>query len=297
MTNDLLLGSVLVVIPTYNEKDNLDPIVSRVLASVPDADILIVDDNSPDGTGRIADYLSAADNRIHVLHGRGKSGLGNAYLSGFSWALGTNYDVVVEMDADGSHDPTELPNLLAALNVADLVLGSRWVQGGTVVNWPKSRQVLSRAGNAYSRYMLGMPARDLTGGYRAFRASALRKIDLGSVSSQGYCFQVDMALRAWRAGLAIVEVPITFVERQRGSSKMSNAIVFEALWRVTRWSLSAKLHGTGRPANADMFADRLGKSVGGLRLLSGGTPSVPVRSCAQPESEFPGRRRRSASGE
>ena len=296
MSNDLRLGIVLVVIPTYNEKDNLEPIVSRVLASVPDADILIVDDNSPDGTGRIADYLSATDNRIHVLHGRGKSGLGKAYLSGFSLALRWNYDVVVEMDADGSHDPAELPSLLAALDDADLVLGSRWVKGGTVINWPKSRQILSRAGNAYSRYMLGMPARDLTGGYRAFRASALRKIDLDSVNSQGYCFQVTWHC-AGRAGLAIVEVPITFVERQRGSSKMSNAIVFEALWRVTRWSLSAKLHGTSRPTNADMFADRLGKSAGGLRLLSGGTPSVRPRGYAPPESEFPGRRRRSASGE
>lgn len=232
--------------PDLHEKDNLGRIVSRVLASMPEAEILIVDDNSPDGTGQIAGYLASADERIHVLHGRGKSGLGKAYLAGFSWALRRNYGVVVEMDCDGSHDPSELPSLLAALSDADLVLGSRWAHGGRVVNWPGSRQVLSRAGNAYSRYMLGMPIRDLTGGYRAFLSSALRTIDIDSVTSQGYCFQVDMVLRAARAGLSIVEVPITFTEREHGSSKMSRAIVFEALWRVTEWSLRPVVRQSAR---------------------------------------------------
>jgi dolichol-phosphate mannosyltransferase len=218
---------VAVVIPTYNERENLEPIISRIHAAVPATDILVVDDNSPDGTGGIADNLARDDERIHALHRRAKTGLGSAYLAGFGWGLERGYGVLVEMDADGSHDPAELPMLLAALADADMVLGSRWIPGAAVRNWPKSREILSRGGNAYARMMLGIGARDVTGGYRAYRAETLRAINLNGVESQGYCFQVDLALRVSQAGLTITEVPITFTERTRGASKMSQAIVVE----------------------------------------------------------------------
>jgi dolichol-phosphate mannosyltransferase len=231
------VGQVLVVIPTYNEAENLPLIVDRLRRAVPSAQILVVDDNSPDGTGRIADGLAAADERIHVLHRAGKQGLGAAYVAGFDWARERDFDAVVEMDADGSHAPEELPRLLDALRQADVVLGSRWVAGGTVWNWPAHRLLLSRGGNLYTRLALGMPIKDATGGYRAYRMPALEKMDLGSVSSQGYCFQVDLAWRAHRMGLRVVEVPITFVERERGASKMSSAIVGEAMWRVAIWGV------------------------------------------------------------
>lgn len=238
-----------VIIPTYDERENLEPTVARVHASVPDADILVVDDSSPDGTGEIADNLAVVDKRIQVLHRQDKSGLGSAYLAGFRWALERGYGAIVEMDADGSHDPAQLPALLAALEDADLVLGSRWVPGGIVLNWPKSRAVLSRSGNAYARIMLGVGVRDATGGYRAYRADTLRTIGLEAVQSQGYCFQIDLALRTVRAGLRVTELPITFTERTRGKSKMNRAIIIEALWRVTQWGLTARLgrsrsHGT-----------------------------------------------------
>lgn len=235
------VGRTVVIIPTYNEKDALPLITKRVRDSVPEADILVVDDNSPDGTGDIADGLAAADDHIHVMHRLGKGGLGAAYLAGFAWALQQGYDAVVEMDADGSHQPEQLPRLLAALEDADLVLGSRYVRGGAVENWPKSRELLSRGGNAYTKLMLGVPLHDATGGYRAFRASTLRTIGLDSVASQGYCFQVDLAWRAHQRGLRVVEVPITFVERTTGTSKMSRAIVFEALWRVTVWGVDDRV--------------------------------------------------------
>jgi dolichol-phosphate mannosyltransferase len=234
-------GPVAVIIPTYNERDNLVPITARVRSAVPRADVLIVDDNSPDGTGKLADDLASADRRLHVLHRRAKAGLGAAYIAGFQWALDHGYDAVVEMDADGSHQPEELPSLLGALNDADLVLGSRWMPGGQTLNWPRSRQILSRAGNAYARLLLGIALRDATGGYRVYRAGALREIGLHDVQSQGYCFQIDLALRALRAGLTVAEVPITFVERARGTSKMSGAIIGEAFWRVTRWGIAARL--------------------------------------------------------
>jgi dolichol-phosphate mannosyltransferase len=237
------IRDVAVIIPTYNERENLELIISRVRAAVPGAAVLVVDDGSPDGTGELADDLARGDERIRVLHRAAKSGLGSAYLAGFAWALQRDFGVLVEMDADGSHDPAELPALLAALADADLVLGSRWVPGGTVANWPRSRQILSRGGNAYARLMLGIEARDLTGGYRAYRADTLRAIDLETVESQGYCFQVDLARRAFRAGLTVAEVPITFTERTRGASKMSRAIIVEALWRVTRWGLAARVRG------------------------------------------------------
>jgi dolichol-phosphate mannosyltransferase len=232
---------MLVVIPTYNESENLPRIVARVRAATPLVDILIADDNSPDGTGDIADALAAADAAVHVLHRPGKAGLGAAYLAGFEWALARGYDAVVEMDADGSHRPEDLPRLIAALPDADLVLGSRWVAGGQVVNWPLSRKLLSRGGNAYTRVMLRAPVRDATGGYRIFRASALRLLDLGAVESQGYCFQVDLVWRAVQRGLVVREVPIMFVERELGTSKMSRAIVLEALAKVTRWGIDDRL--------------------------------------------------------
>ena len=239
------LGRVLVCIPTYNEAANVEWIVGRVRAATPEVDVLVVDDASPDGTGDLADALAAADPQVHVLHRAGKEGLGAAYIAAFGWAREHGYDVAVEMDADGSHQPEELPRLLAALRTADLVLGSRWVAGGEVRNWPKSRKFLSVGGNTYTRIALGLPLRDATGGYRAYRLAVLNALPLGDVASQGYCFQVDLAWQAWLAGFRVVEVPITFVERERGQSKMSRAIVAEALWRVTWWALRSR---RARPA-------------------------------------------------
>ncbi|MFF5225714.1 polyprenol monophosphomannose synthase [Dactylosporangium sp. NPDC000521] len=232
------VGRVLVIIPTYNEADNIRPIVERVRAATPGVDVLIADDNSPDGTGRIADELAGADPGVHVLHRPGKQGLGAAYLAGFAWGTDHGYDAVVEMDADGSHAPEELPRLLDALRDADVVLGSRYVKGGKTVGWPWHRHLISRSGNLYVRTALGMPLRDATGGYRAYRVPVLDKIDIGSIASQGYCFQVDLAWRAYRNGFRVQEVPITFAERQRGHSKMSSNIVREALWLVTVWGAS-----------------------------------------------------------
>ena len=229
------MSQVLVIIPTYNEALNIASIVKRINDSQPAADILIVDDNSPDGTGTVADTL-ATDARVHVVHRAAKNGLGAAYLEGFGWGLERDYDVLVEMDADGSHQPEQLGELLAAVDRGnDLVLGSRWVEGGKVVNWPTRRKLLSRAGNLYVRLMLGIPLKDATGGYRAFARATLEGLNLREVASQGYCFQVDLARRSVEAGFNVVEVPITFVERVHGESKMSNAIVTEALWRVTVW--------------------------------------------------------------
>ncbi len=233
------IGQVAVIVPTYNERENLECVAVRIRDAVPKADLLVVDDNSPDGTGELADKLASADSQIHVLHRPGKSGLGAAYLAGFQWALDRGYDAVVEMDADGSHQAEDLPRLVDALDDADLVVGSRWVPGGKIVNWPVTRQVISRAGNIYVRLMLGIKVRDATGGFRAYRADALRKIALEDVVSQGYCFQIDLTLRTIRAGLKVAEIPITFVERARGTSKMSNAIVREAFWRVTQWGVAA----------------------------------------------------------
>ncbi|MFJ2027912.1 polyprenol monophosphomannose synthase [Streptomyces sp. NPDC087897] len=235
-----LLGKVLVIIPTYNEVENIGPIVGRVRAAVPDAHILVADDNSPDGTGKAADEIAAADDQVHVLHRQGKEGLGAAYLAGFAWGRENGYGVLVEMDADGSHQPEELPRLLTALKGADLVLGSRWVPGGRVVNWPRSREVISRGGSLYSRLALGLSVRDVTGGYRAFRTETLDGLGLGEVASQGYCFQVDLARRAVAAGYHVVEVPITFVDREIGDSKMSRDILVEALWRVTGWGITSR---------------------------------------------------------
>ena len=240
MTHPLVrppIGSIVVLIPTYNERDNLPLIVTRLRTAVPEADILVVDDGSPDGTGAVADQLAAQDEQVRVLHRERKEGLGAAYLAGFSWALDKGYDVLVEMDADGSHRPEQLPTLLTALADADVVLGSRWVPGGSVVNWPLHRKALSLGGNVYTRVLLGMPIGDATGGFRAYRASALRSLELHDVASQGYCFQVDLVWRAVRRGLSVVEVPITFVEREVGESKMSQGIVGESLRKVTAWGV------------------------------------------------------------
>jgi dolichol-phosphate mannosyltransferase len=235
-------GRVLVIIPTYNERQNLPLIVKRVRASVPDAHILVADDNSPDDTGVLADAMAAADDQLHVLHRPGKQGLGAAYLDGFRWGIERDFDVLVEMDADGSHQPEQLPLMLERVAAgADLAIGSRWVPGGSVVNWPRSRSALSQGGNLYTRLALGIPIKDATAGYRAFRREALEKMQLTDVESQGYCFQVDLTWRAVQAGLRIDEVPITFVERAHGTSKMSRAIVIEALWRVTLWGARRRL--------------------------------------------------------
>jgi dolichol-phosphate mannosyltransferase len=230
-----------VIIPTYNERENLPPIVDRVRAAVPEADILVVDDGSPDGTGAVADEIAANDTQVQVLHRNQKAGLGAAYVAGFRLGLAAGYDVLVEMDADGSHAPEQLPRLLAAIGHSDLVLGSRWVPGGQVLNWPRSRELLSRGGNLYTRLALGIDLHDATGGYRAYRRSVLQTIDLSSIASEGYCFQVDLAWRAVQAGFRVTEVPITFAERERGESKMSGNIVREALLRVTEWGAAHRV--------------------------------------------------------
>ena len=243
-------GRVLVIIPTYDEAENIRLIADRVRREVPSVDILVADDNSPDGTGAIADDLAASDNHIFVLHRSGKQGLGEAYKAGFAWAKDKGYDVVVEMDADGSHAPEELTKLLDALRDADVVLGARYVPGGSVHNWPIHRLVLSRGGNLYIRMALGMPFKDATGGYRAYKMDVLDAIDVGSVASQGYSFQVELAWRAYRHRFRIAEVPITFTERERGASKMSSNIFREQLLRVTVWGVQAR---------RDMLMDRLGR--------------------------------------
>ena len=231
---------VVIVVPTYNEADNLEWIVGRVLAAQPRFHLLVVDDGSPDGTGDIADRLAAADERVHVVHRTEKAGLGAAYLHGFAVALERGYDVVGEMDADGSHQPEQLHRLREALDSADLVIGSRWVRGGSVVNWSPFRKALSVGGNLYARTLLGVPVRDITAGFRLFRASTLRAIDLTSVESVGYCFQTDLTVRTLEAGLSVTEVPIEFLERERGESKMNPDIATESLRRITRWGVERR---------------------------------------------------------
>jgi len=235
---------IIIVMPTYNERQNLENMANRIRTATPEVDLLVVDDNSPDGTGDLADKLAETDSHVHVLHRTEKAGLGKAYIAGFGWALERGYDQVIEMDADGSHRPEDLPRLLeAAAAGADGVIGSRYVPGGTVVNWPKHREVLSKGANIYVRLMLGTGIRDATGGYRVYRSSTLRKIDLSNVESAGYSFQVDLTLRVLQAGLTIREVPITFVERELGASKMSSAVIRESFFRVAQWGVSAWLHG------------------------------------------------------
>jgi dolichol-phosphate mannosyltransferase len=222
----------LVVIPTYNERANLPQIVPAVLAQDRRLDVLVVDDNSPDGTGALADEMAAAEPRVHVLHRTAKQGLGKAYIAGFRWALARDYELVMEMDADFSHDPKFIPQLLAAAEAADLVLGSRYKQGVNVINWPISRLLLSIGANQYARAVTGLPLTDSTGGFKCFHRRVLEAIDLDRVKSNGYAFQIEMSYRAWRKGFRLVEVPIVFTDRVEGQSKMSKRIVREAIWMV-----------------------------------------------------------------
>jgi dolichol-phosphate mannosyltransferase len=233
----------LVIIPTYNERDNLPLIVGRVHTAQPDVDVLIVDDGSPDGTGELADELALADpDRVHVMHRASKAGLGAAYLAGFAWGLGRGYSVLVEMDADGSHAPEELYRLLDAVDAgADLSIGSRYIDGGTVRNWPWRRKVLSKTANGYARVMLGVHIDDITAGYRAYRREVLEKIELGTVDSKGYCFQIEMSWRTVTAGFKVVEVPITFTERELGKSKMSGSNISEAIVKVAEWGFRGRI--------------------------------------------------------
>jgi dolichol-phosphate mannosyltransferase len=228
------------VIPTYNEIDNLAEIVARVHRAAPDVDVLVVDDASPDGTGALADRLAREDPRVQVVHRATKEGLGAAYGEGFRVALRAGYDLIGEMDADGSHQPEQLPRLLAATAGADLVIGSRWVPGGSVVNWPWHRRLLSRAGNLYTRVLLGIKVRDATAGFRVYRRQTLEKIHLDRVQSLGYVFQVELVYRTLSAGLRVAEVPIEFVERVRGDSKMTPEVARESLVRITRWGLAER---------------------------------------------------------
>lgn len=255
--------STVVVLPTYNEIENLAGMVARLRAGVPDARLLVVDDGSPDGTGTLADELAASDPGVHVLHRTSKQGLGAAYLAGFAWALEHGATVIVESDVDGSHQPEQLPSLLAALPEHDMVVGSRWVRGGRIVNWPLSRRLISKGGSWYARVVLRLHERDVTGGYRVFRADALRRIGLGRIDSLGYCFQIEMLWRAERVGLRIAEVPITFVERVNGVSKMTGNIAVEAMLRVSVWGLLElvdRLRGRGVAAVPASHRERAGST-------------------------------------
>ena len=233
----------LVIIPTYNEIENLPLIVARVHRARPDVHVLVVDDGSPDGTGKLADELALADpDRVHVMHRDAKDGLGAAYLAGFAWGLGRQYSVLVEMDADGSHAPEQLYRLLDAVDGgADVAIGSRYVDGGTVRNWPWRRLALSKTANTYSRVLLGVDIHDITAGYRAYRREVLEKIDLAAVDSKGYCFQIDLTWRAINYGFKVVEVPITFTERELGVSKMSGSNIREAMGKVAQWGIGSRL--------------------------------------------------------
>lgn len=235
------LGRCVMVVPTYNESENIEWIVGRLRAAQPGIDIMIVDDNSPDGTGEMADRLAAADEAVSVVHRTEKAGLGAAYLHGFDVAMRAGYDVIGEMDADGSHQPEQLHRLLDALASADLVIGSRYVPGGSVVNWPLQRMMLSRGGNLYVRLLLGIKVKDATAGFRLFRRATLERIDLAGVQSTGYVFQTDLAYRTVSRGMRVVEVPIEFIERERGDSKMSGQVAGESLKLITRWGLSERL--------------------------------------------------------
>lgn len=243
MTSERPSQRALVIIPTYNELENLPLIIGRVHAARPEVHVLVVDDGSPDGTGHLADELSLADpDRVHVMHRAGKEGLGAAYLAGFAWGLNRQYSVLVEMDADGSHAPEQLHRLLDAVDAgADVAIGSRYVQGGAVRNWPWRRLVLSKTANTYSRLLLGVDIHDITAGYRAYRREVLEKLDLTAVDSKGYCFQIDLTWRAINNGFKVVEVPITFTERELGVSKMSGSNIREAMVKVAQWGIGGRL--------------------------------------------------------
>jgi len=228
-------SKTLVIVPTYNERENLPALADRLLKLPIPVDLLVVDDNSPDGTGRLADELAAQHPSIHVLHRSEKNGLGRAYIAGFQWALARDYEFIMEMDGDFSHDPAEIPNFVRAAEHADLVLGSRYTNGIRVINWPLQRLMLSMGAALYVKLVTGMPVNDPTGGFKCFRRRALQSIDLNAVRSNGYSFQIEMTHKIWRQGMRIGEVPIVFTDRFQGSSKMSRKIVYEAIW-IT-WSL------------------------------------------------------------
>jgi len=230
-------SKTLVIIPTYQESQNISSIIKRVFDGNPEVDVLVVDDSSPDGTAQIVEKLQENTENLFLLVNPTKAGLGKAYVVGFNWGLARDYQVFVEMDADGSHAPEQLPSILSNLINNDVSLGSRWVRGGKIENWPLSRQILSKGGNLYTRLMLGIKVRDATGGYRAYRREVLEKIDLNSIESQGYCFQVDMVRRSLQNNFRIAETPITFTERELGNSKMSRAIVIEAFSRIGFWGI------------------------------------------------------------
>ncbi len=248
MTDDA--RRALICLPTYDERENLAPILAAIHASVPAVDVLVIDDNSPDGTGALADEIAARDPRVEVLHRAGKQGLGKAYLAGFAWALERGYDLVLEMDADFSHDPKYLPALLERARDADLVLGSRYVPGGGTVNWGLGRKLISRGGSLYARAILGVSVRDLTGGFKCFRREVLEAIDLASVECSGYAFQIELTFRALKRGFRVAEVPIVFADRRVGQSKMSRRIVIEAMRKV--WAM--RFSRFARSAAADVAA-------------------------------------------
>ena len=235
------------VVPTYNEAENIEAILKAVATSVPEASVLVVDDGSPDGTGELVEKAADANPRVHLLRGEGKQGLGHAYIAGFAWGIEHGYQLFVEMDADFSHDPAAIPDLLRAAAEADVIVGSRYIPGGGVVGWSKGRHLLSRAGNVYARLILGFRVKDATGGFRCYRREVLEAVDLPDVRSNGYAFQIDMTYRAWRRGFRITEVPITFRERELGVSKMSRSIVSEALLAVARWGLRDLRHRRRKP--------------------------------------------------
>lgn len=241
-------AGTLVIIPTYNELENLPLIIGRAFEALPEANLLVVDDGSPDGTGQLADEMAAKDTRVFVLHRTDKQGLGAAYIAGFGWGLAKGYAALVEMDADGSHPPDRLPAMIAASNAnnAGLAIGSRWTKGGQVVDWPKSREALSRGANLYARLALGIKVHDSTAGYRFYRSEVLQGMDLTGVDSKGYCFQIDLTLRTLDAGHSIVEVPITFRDREYGESKMDGSIVAEAMSKVTIWGFQRRMRQLGR---------------------------------------------------
>jgi dolichol-phosphate mannosyltransferase len=241
--------ATVIIIPTFNEIENVGTAVTSVHMNLPDAHVLVVDDSSPDGTGLLADALAAKDNRVHVLHRTQKDGLGGAYLTGFAWAIERGYGLIGEFDADGSHPATALPAMRDAVLSSPsigLAIGSRWIRGGSVVDWPKSREMLSRGGNAYARVMLGLGVHDATAGFRLYRSTLLQRIQLESVASKGYCFQVDLTVRTVATGTEVVEVPIEFRERVHGASKMSRSIVLEAMGMVTVWGIARYFGRPGR---------------------------------------------------
>ncbi len=232
---------ILVILPTYNEKDNIEKIIRAVLPQDERLEVLVVDDNSPDGTGKIVEGMIIPNGRIHILHREKKEGLGRAYLAGFKWGIEKKYDYLFEMDADFSHDPAFIKDFLLAIENADLVLGSRYISGVNVINWPMSRLLLSYFANVYTRIITGLPVRDATGGYKCFRREVLEGINLDAIKSNGYTFQIEVSLRAWKKGFRIKEIPIVFVDRRQGASKMSKKIVREAIWMVWYLRLMALL--------------------------------------------------------